>query len=237
MLYLISLGISDERDISLRGLETGKKCEKLYWEQYTDRLRITEQRREELFGKGVETIQRSGLEEGSRRIVEEAREKNVGILVGGDALSATTHLSLISDCRKVGVPFRVIHGSSVLTAVAECGLSLYKFGETVTIPRWKKNFRPAGFYETILKNKEAGLHTLVLLDIGMTLEEGAGMLKGLDRQGIFSSEKIVSVSCLGSRGQEIRYVTLVQARGKAPAAILVPGKLNDFEKEFLESLA
>jgi hypothetical protein len=38
MLYLIGLGLGDEKDITLRGLEAVKKCEKVYMEAYTSLL-------------------------------------------------------------------------------------------------------------------------------------------------------------------------------------------------------
>lgn len=38
MLYIIGLGLGDERDITLRGLEAVRKCEKVYMEAYTSLL-------------------------------------------------------------------------------------------------------------------------------------------------------------------------------------------------------
>lgn len=38
MLYIIGLGLGDERDITLRGLDAIKKCSKLYMEAYTSLL-------------------------------------------------------------------------------------------------------------------------------------------------------------------------------------------------------
>lgn len=38
MLYIIGLGLGDERDITLRGLEAVKKCDKVYIEAYTSLL-------------------------------------------------------------------------------------------------------------------------------------------------------------------------------------------------------
>ena len=40
MLYLIGLGLGDERDITLRGLEAVKKCSKVYLEAYTSILLV-----------------------------------------------------------------------------------------------------------------------------------------------------------------------------------------------------
>ena len=38
MLYIIGLGLGDEKDITLRGLEAVKKCDKVYLEAYTSLL-------------------------------------------------------------------------------------------------------------------------------------------------------------------------------------------------------
>ncbi len=35
VFHIISLGLGDERDITVRGLETVKQCERLYLEAYT----------------------------------------------------------------------------------------------------------------------------------------------------------------------------------------------------------
>ena len=38
MLFIVGLGLGDEKDITLRGLEAVKKCEKVYIEAYTSLL-------------------------------------------------------------------------------------------------------------------------------------------------------------------------------------------------------
>lgn len=40
MLYLIGLGLWDEKDISLRGLEAVRKCDHVYLEAYTSILLV-----------------------------------------------------------------------------------------------------------------------------------------------------------------------------------------------------
>lgn len=60
---------------------------------------------------------------------------------------------------------RIIHNASIMNAVASCGLSLYRFGETVSIPLFTEKWRPYSFYEKIAKNCANNLHTLLLLDI------------------------------------------------------------------------
>lgn len=40
MLYIIGLGLGDENDITLRGLQAVKECQKIYLEYYTSLLGV-----------------------------------------------------------------------------------------------------------------------------------------------------------------------------------------------------
>ncbi|XP_017879520.1 diphthine methyl ester synthase isoform X2 [Ceratina calcarata] len=91
--------------------------------------------------------------------------ENVAFLVVGDPLGATTHTDLILRAREKNVNVKIVHNSSILTAIGCCGLQLYRFGETVSIPYWNKDWRPTSFYERIVSNRQRDLHTLCLLDI------------------------------------------------------------------------
>ena len=44
-----------------------------------------------------------------------------------------------------------------------CGLQLYCFGETVSIPFWTDTWTPSSFYDKIEANLERNMHTLCLL--------------------------------------------------------------------------
>ena len=48
---------------------------------------------------------------------------------------------------------KVIHNASVMGAVASCGLQLYNFGQTVSIPLWNENWEPDSFHTKIKVNK------------------------------------------------------------------------------------
>jgi diphthamide biosynthesis methyltransferase len=43
MLYLIGLGLSDETDITVKGLEIVKKCSRVYLEAYTSILLVNKE--------------------------------------------------------------------------------------------------------------------------------------------------------------------------------------------------
>lgn len=229
MLYLISLGLYDEKDISLRALETARKCKKLYLELYTTNIHTSTAKLSKLTGNPVQEIPRQDLEDKSREILQQAKSQDIGILVGGDALSATTHISLLLEARKFGVKTKIIHGSSILTAIAETGLSLYKFGRTVTLtkPIQKSTL------QAIEENQKSGLHTLVLLDIGMTPSQALKLLSGK------IPGRILTASHLGGN-PEIKYNTIENLLklklNKTPSVLAIPGKLHFLEKEYLESL-
>lgn len=247
MLYLISIGLCDERDLSLKGLETAKKCDKLYAEFYTTKLDTDAVKLGKFVGKEVTGLKRADLEENSKKLIEEAKTKNVGIFVGGDALSATTHLSILLDSKKAGVKTQVIHSSSIYTAIAETGLMLYKFGAATTLVFPEKNYSPTSCYDTILKNRNMGLHTLVLLDIKppkyMGVKDGLEILLEIEKgkKGKLFSENVflVAASNLGSEKQKIKYgkiSALLKEDFGVPAVVIIPGELHFFEKEYLESL-
>ncbi|MBI4175595.1 MAG: diphthine synthase, partial [Candidatus Aenigmarchaeota archaeon] len=233
-----------------RALEAAKKCDALYVEFYTNKMDTDVEKLSKLIGKNVIELKRSGLEEKSDKIINAARNKNVGVLIPGDALSATTHISLLLDARRKGIETRVVHGSSILTAVGEAGLQLYKFGRTVTLTYPEKGYSPAGAYDAMLENRKAGLHTLILLDIKsekgryMTAKEGLEILLEIEkrkRSGLMALKTRVVAACsLGGEGiikyDSVENLLKDKSTGKPPAVLIFPGELHFMEKEFLESL-
>lgn len=79
--------------------------------------------------------------------------------------SATTHTDLILRAKAIGVKVEVVHNASAVGAAASCGLQLYQFGYTVSIPLFEGSWRPDSFYNRIGYNSKGGMHTLCLLDI------------------------------------------------------------------------
>jgi diphthine methyl ester synthase len=165
VLYVIGLGLGDEKDITVRGLEAVKTCERLYLEFYTSILGIDNARLEAFYGIPVVMADRTMCESEAEQIYEDAKTKNIGFLVVGDPLCATTHTDLIIRARNLQIPVEVIHNTSVMGAAASCGLQLYQYGYTVSIPLFEGEWRPASFYDRIKYNSEGGMHTLCLLDI------------------------------------------------------------------------
>ena len=50
VLYIVGLGLGDEKDITIRGLECVKKCKVLYLEYYTSILGIDHVKLEKFYG-------------------------------------------------------------------------------------------------------------------------------------------------------------------------------------------
>lgn len=233
MLYLIGMGIQDEKDISLRGLEACKKCSKVYAELYTNPMNIDIKNLEKLVGKKVMVLERKQVEE-ENMILESAKKEDVAFLVGGDPLIATTHSDIVLRAKKQGIKVKIIHSSSIYSAVAETGLMIYKFGRTVSIPFSQKNYAPKSPYEKIKLNLKDGLHTLVLLDIGMKANQGLELLKNE-----IDDTNLIVCAHLGENSL-IKYgkinELIKQDFGELPHCIIIPGELHFHEKEFLETL-
>ncbi len=229
--------------MSRRAVDEARRCDTLYAELYTMKLATTPTALSELLGKQVTLLPRGGLEERGGEVIDEARNRRVGVLVGGDCLSATTHISLVLDAAKRGVKTRIIHGSSIFTAVAETGLSLYKFGRTVTMPLPEKG--PADTTRRgIEENLQSGLHTLVLLDLDA--EKGVYMtisqaLARLIEAGLKSDTLVVGAARLGHDDSTMKAGKAgdlaTQQFGDPPHSLVVPGSLHFLEEDALKTLA
>ena len=180
-------------------------------------------------------------------LVKEAKKNKVGLLIVGDAMTATTHVDLFIEAKEAGVLVKIITGSSIYTvAPALCGLQIYKFGRATTLTFPDEKFPVRSHYDAIKYNKGVGLHTLVLLDIQdgkyMSANEGMQVLLDLEKknkEGVFTpGTKIVVVARAGSSKPVVRYgpvKKLVKEDFGGPLhTIIVPGKLHFREEEVLE---
>lgn len=103
------------------------------------------------------------VEQGADEILRGSQSEDIALLVVGDPFGATTHTDLVLRAREKGIPFQVVHNASILNAVGCCGLQLYSFGETVSIPYWTETWQPDSFFDKIVDNYRRNLHTLCLL--------------------------------------------------------------------------
>ena len=179
VLYLIGLGLCNEKDITVKGLEYIKQSDYIYMEYYTSILGIDSTKLEEYYGKKIILADREMIEIGfDKEILEKAKSSKVSLLVVGDPFSATTHIDLYLRCIHEGVKVEVVNNASILNSIGITGLSLYRFGETVSIPFFTEKWRPYSFYDKICRNYKNDLHTLILLDIKVKEISEENLAKG-----------------------------------------------------------
>ncbi|KAJ3025166.1 UNVERIFIED_CONTAM: diphthine synthase [Siphonaria sp. JEL0065] len=178
MLYIVGLGLGDEKDITVKGLEAVKSCDRIYLEAYTSILTVPKERLEALYGKPVLIADREMVESDLNAILEGADKINVAFLVVGDPYGATTHTDLVLRAKELNIPVTSIHNASIMNAVGCCGLQLYNYGQTISIVFFLDNWRPDSFYGKIKMNRNIKLHTLCLLDIKVKEQSIENMARG-----------------------------------------------------------
>jgi diphthine synthase len=242
MLYLIGLGMN-EKGISLEGKEAAAKCHEVYLEGYTVDFPYIMESLEKVIGKKIERLEREKVE--SDNLIKSAKTADIAVLVYGSPLFATTHETLIIDAKKAGVKTKIIHASSVFDALGETGLQLYKFGKITSMPAWKKNFTPDSFMDIVKENLSIDAHSLILIDIGLGIEDALHQLKVSASSKKIKLPKIVICSKLGTGESKILYGSLDILKAKLanedeeielPYCIIIPAKLHFMEKEALENL-
>lgn len=247
-LYLIGIGLNDEKDISLKGLEIVKKCDFVYLENYTAVLNSDVSSLERLYGKKIILADRDVVEkEAEKTILKNAKNSDVAFLVVGDPLAATTHIDLILRAKNLGIKYFVINNASILTAIGITGLQLYKFGRIASIP-FPENVKSENAYNVTKENQKNDLHTLLLLDLNpsnndfMTIKEAIKILLEIEnkrKENIFTEEtKIIGCARLGSFDYKIKYGTAKELMeidfGSGMKCLIVPSKkLHFMEEEML----
>ncbi len=177
--------------LTLEALDAISNADTVYIELYTNITPGLSYERLKRITKGnIKFVTRKELEEEEgRHIIEEAKHKNVVLLIGGDPFIATTHVTLRIEALKNGIDVRVVHGvSGVYCCISISGLQVYKFGKMVTLVYPEKYYVPYTTYYVIKENYERGLHTLVLLDIkfdeghAMRVNEAVSILMDIEKK-------------------------------------------------------
>jgi diphthine synthase len=109
--FLVGIGLN-EKSINLETLEACKKADKIYLENYTVDFPYNKKEIEKIIKKKITEADRELVE--SESIVEEAKKKNIILLVYGSPLTATTHISLILKCKKQKTKYKIIQNASIL---------------------------------------------------------------------------------------------------------------------------
>jgi diphthine synthase len=251
-LVFVGLGLNDEKGISLKGLEETKSADNVFLETYTSLMPdFSLQRFEVLCGRKISVISRRDLEEENGKVILEAAKKGKTVfLVPGDPFIATTHVTLRIDAEKQGVKTRIVHGTSIMSAIVSLsGLHNYKFGKTVTVS-FPENFS-ATPYNVIARNKTLGLHTLCLLDLKatenlyLTINQAVIMLLDVEaksKKGAVTQETVaVGVARAGSNNPTLKADFVKNLLnfdfGEPPYSLIFPGELHFMEVESLIAFA
>ncbi|MEA3514697.1 MAG: diphthine synthase [Nanoarchaeota archaeon] len=263
-LYMIGLGLNDEKDISLKGLEAVKKCKTIYLEKYTSILHCDIKKLEELYGKKVIIADRDMVESKAEdTILKDAEMDDTAFLVVGDVFGATTHTDLMIRAKKDSIEVKVINNASILNAVGITGLELYKFGKTTSIVFPQENWMPHTPYDVLRENQKMNLHTLCLLDIKVAEPSSEDLKKGINKiqkprfmrineaidymidieqmqgENIFTSETL----CIGCARLSSENPTIISGKakelietdfGEPLHCLIIPAKLHFIEEEALK---
>ncbi len=201
MLAFIGLGLGNEKDVTLRGIEIVKKADTVYAEFYTSRTFASVEDLQRLFGKEIRVLNREDLEEKAGKLIEEAKEKKVAILVAGDPTIATTHIAILLEARKMGVKTLVINNASIINAVCSLtGLQNYRFGKSATVS-WHKS---RAFIDVIKANLSIDAHTLLFLDLNPPMLIRDAVERILEFEDEFERHFAVGIARAGSESAVVK---------------------------------
>jgi diphthine methyl ester synthase len=186
----------------------------------------------------------------------------VCLLVPGTPLFATTHSDLIIRARELNICVEIVHNASIQSSFGIAGLFSYSFGRTVTIPFFTESWKPISFFENLMTNFRARLHTLCLLDIKvreptvnallgkekdvlpdryMTLDIALAQIEEcMETAGdrTLLGCKLLAIERFGSSTETLHYGTIGALRAKLYGeplhSLIVPAFSNEIEKEYVE---
>ena len=234
MLYIIGIGLN-EKGISLEGLEAVKKCKKIYLDSYTVEFPYSLKDLQKSIKKKIVELKREDIE--SDGLTIQARKENICLLIYGSPLFATTHISLINDCKNKRVKVKVIYSTSVFDVIAETGLQLYKFGKISSMPRWQEHYKPNSFLNFVRENKKIDAHSIILIDMGLNFKDAISQLITASNTKSIKLDKILVCSRLGTKKSKTYYGKIKSLKNKKvanPFCFIIPGKMHFLEKEIVE---
>ncbi len=232
-MTLILVGTGVAFDLTQSGMQALKSCQEAFIETYTNPIEDSAiEALEKEIGKKIIRLERSRLE--SPYLVEKARSSEICLLASGDPLTATTHITLVTEARQKGIPVKIIHNSSIHSvAPARAGLQIYRFGKTASLVNPRPNYRPTSSLDVIRGNLERNLHTLVLLDTEPEPMEAGAALSMLSEFPL-----VIVLSRVGHTDEKISCGNPADLKirdlGRPPFTVLVPAKLHPAEQDFID---
>lgn len=248
-LTFVGLGLSDAKDITVKGLELVKKADKVYFETYTGLLQCSIKDLEKEYKVKILPANRTLVEQRAEQtILSDAKKGDVVFLVQGDPLMATTHVDLLQRAKKLKIRTAIVHNASIISGIAVTGLQVYKFGRTASVPFAEGDYMPETPYNILKDNIKAGMHTLLLLDLRpdqdkfMKISDAINYLLKIElkrNEKVFTSKTLcVGCSRIGSPTKSIKAGSAKNLTkinfGNPPYCLIVPGKMHFVEDEFLQ---
>ncbi|MEM1546226.1 MAG: diphthine synthase [Candidatus Methanomethylicia archaeon] len=251
-LYIVGAGLSSDL-ITLRGIKTLKNSDIIFMDSYTSMLCNSDL--EDIIGRRIYKLRRVDLEERFEEVLFKPvlQGLNVSLIVPGNPLDATTHVSLIVEAYRRNIMFEIIPAPGIIpNALSMSGLMVYKIGKVTTLTYPKQGFLSDYPYDVIKDNDLRNLHTILLLEVDlennivMSISDAVDILLKLEEKRgekiVNEERKAVAISGLGGSNQRIcfnslkKLKTLPKHRGPHTLVLTSP-KLHFMEEEGLKALS
>ncbi len=257
MLTFVGLGLYDEKDITLKGIDAINGADRVFAEFYTSKMMgTTIDRMESQYQTKITVLSREAIEIDPSWL-HHAKGENVVLLTGGDPLISTTHIDLRLRASDLGIATAVVHGASIVSAAPGlAGLQNYRFGKSATIPfpyhTRSKTVVSETPHNVILQNLANDLHTMLFLDIDrdhgfMTIPEAVELLMRVDRERDHGEGKMldsalgIGIARAGSPDVLVRCDRLCDLAafdfGAPMHLLIVPASLHPLEADALVRFA
>lgn len=248
MFRLIGIGLNP-RQLTLEALHAIQASDKVYVENYTSKFAEGDiQKLETIIQKPIHMLQRKDVEDYSESFLSESKTHSISLLIFGNPLTATTHISLLEYCKQEKISYEVIPGISIFNYRGICGLDEYRFGRTTTFVFPREGDEPLSPFDVIVKNKSMGLHTHCLFDLHpdaqrfMSVDEAIGFIRRAAQAREISTHDWIGVGLggMGNSKQLVRAGKLdfleKQIWNIFPQSLIICGTLQEYEHEALQKL-
>lgn len=251
-LVFVGLGLVGFKSCSFEVFQVLEATDIIFLEKYTNFILDEVPPQFQNITQKIIPITRQELEEDDEKFFKRIIGRRAVLLIPGDPFIGTTHISLRITAKEKGIHHRTIHNTSILSAaISTSGLSMYRFGRTVTCP-FPQN--PSEYpYDIIKNNQQINAHTLVLLDVNPTsgdflpVDQALSMLLDIEHKNQTGSltemSLIIGLARLGYKEEMIRAGTLQQVMDfhwktiGAPQCLIICAKeLHFAEKQALETI-
>ena len=130
MFYLIGLGLCDESDITLRGLNAIRSASRVYLEAYTSILMVSKERLENFYQKPLILADREMVESNADEILQGADKDDVALLVVGDPFGYVH----IHRCREILMMMFISGQQRIQISSYAPGTSIFPLRSSTTRP-------------------------------------------------------------------------------------------------------